>query len=98
MRSVGAVKVAVVDDDGAARATVSALLRDAGCTVVEAADGPSGLQAVSESGAEAVVLDISMPGLDGYEVCRRLRRRYGYRIGILFLSGSRRSPTTVRQG
>jgi DNA-binding NarL/FixJ family response regulator len=84
-----ATKVAVVDDDRRMRATVSTLLREAGCAVVEAADGSSGLEAVHRSNADAIVLDIGMPGLDGYEVCRRLRQRYGYGIGILFLSGSR---------
>jgi DNA-binding NarL/FixJ family response regulator len=82
-------RVAVVDDDRRVRATVSTLLREAGYAVAEAADGLAGLGAVRRSNAEAVVLDISMPGLDGYEVCRRLRQQYGYGIGILFLSGSR---------
>jgi DNA-binding NarL/FixJ family response regulator len=81
--------VAVVDDDRQMRASVSTVLREAGYSVVEAADGLSGLEAVDRSKADAVVLDVSMPGLDGYEVCRRLRERYGYGIGILFLSGSR---------
>jgi len=71
------------------RASVSTVLREAGYSVVEAADGLSGLEAVDRSKADAVVLDVSMPGLDGYEVCRRLRERYGYGVGILFLSGSR---------
>jgi len=81
--------VAVVDDDRQMRASVSTVLREAGYSVVEAADGLSGLEAVDRSKADAVVLDVSMPGLDGYEVCRRLRERYGYGVGILFLSGSR---------
>jgi DNA-binding NarL/FixJ family response regulator len=84
-----AAKVAVVDDDRRMRAAVSLLLREAGFAVVEAADGSSGLEAVYRNDPDAVVLDISMPGLDGYEVCRRLRQRYGYGVGILFLSGSR---------
>jgi DNA-binding NarL/FixJ family response regulator len=84
-----AAKVAVVDDDRRIRAAVCALLCSAGLTVVEAADGSSGLEVVHQSQPAVVVLDISMPGLDGYEVCRRLRQEYGYRIGIMFLSGSR---------
>jgi two-component system, OmpR family, alkaline phosphatase synthesis response regulator PhoP len=84
--------VAIVDDSAGTRAAVSSLLRESGFGVVEAADGAEALRVVETDGVDVVVLDVNMPGLNGYEVCRRLRQRYGYGIGIVFLSGSRTEP------
>jgi DNA-binding NarL/FixJ family response regulator len=90
--------IAVVDDDSGMRAAVAALLEDAGFAAVEAADGGEALRVVDERRVEIVVLDVNMPVLNGYEVCRRLRERHGYGIGILFLSGSRTEPFDVAAG
>jgi DNA-binding response OmpR family regulator len=67
------VKVLVVDDDRELRELIGFALRQAGYQVVEAGDGP---QAVSSHDAEKpdlVVLDVNLPGFDGFEVCRRIR-------------------------
>lgn len=67
--------VLVVDDDTALRIAVSRVLRVAGYDVVVAADGAEALATQRDSPADVLVLDVSMPGIDGLETCRRLRAR-----------------------
>jgi CheY-like chemotaxis protein len=66
--------ILVVDDDAMMRTMFSALLIRWGYTVVEAGDGVEALAAVEQHSVECIVLDVMMPGMDGFEVCRRLRR------------------------
>ncbi len=65
-------KILVVDDDPDMRRLVSAILTENGHRVVEAADGEEGLALADREDPDLMILDILMPGLDGYEVCRRL--------------------------
>jgi DNA-binding response OmpR family regulator len=66
-------RVLVVDDDVTVREVVVSYLRAGGHAVVEAADGSEALRAMRSDPADLVVLDLMMPGIDGLEVCRRLR-------------------------
>ncbi len=66
-------RVLVIDDDVTVREVVVTYLRAAGYDVAEADDGQSGLAAHQQQRADLVLLDVMMPGLDGLEVCRRLR-------------------------
>ena len=61
------------DDEPAVRAALDRALRLEGYEVDLAVDGEEALVALSTRPASAVVLDLLMPGLDGLEVCRRLR-------------------------
>ena len=63
----------VVEDDDDLRQTLARRLSDAGYDVATAATGPDALAAVGEKVPDLVVLDVMLPGLDGIEVCRRLR-------------------------
>jgi DNA-binding response OmpR family regulator len=65
--------VLVVDDERAIRRLLRLYLTDAGYTVAEAADGEAALDQVGRGGIDLVLLDVMLPGMDGYEVCRRLR-------------------------
>ena len=65
--------VLVVDDDDSARHLLTCLLSRQGYTVESAPDGAAALAAVRERGPDVVLLDVIMPGLDGFEVCRRLK-------------------------
>ncbi len=67
--------VLVVDDDPASRMLLRELVLLEGCDVVEAADGPGALAACEAHRPDMVLLDVLMPGMDGPEVARRLRRR-----------------------
>jgi two-component system OmpR family response regulator len=65
--------VLVVDDEEYIRDLVSSAMRIAGFDVRNAGDGQAALSAVNEHRPDLVILDVGLPGLDGFEVCRRLR-------------------------
>ena len=67
-------RVLVVDDDTTIAEVVGDYLRDAGLEFRHVADGPSALSLAKAWQPDIVVLDLMLPGLDGLEVCRRLRR------------------------
>ena len=66
-------QVLVVDDDPTVREVVTSYLRAAGHDVVEVGDGEHAVEAMATAPADLVVLDLMLPGIDGLEVCRRLR-------------------------
>ncbi|MFI5840026.1 response regulator transcription factor [Catenuloplanes sp. NPDC051500] len=68
-------RVLVVDDDPTVSDVVRRYLEQAGCEVRLAADGAAGLAAIAAQRPDLVVLDLMMPGIDGIEVCRVLRRQ-----------------------
>lgn len=76
-------RVAVVDDNVDAAEMLATLLRLRGHEVALAHDGPSALALLDAVRAEVVVLDIGMPGMDGHEVARELRRRPAYARALL---------------
>lgn len=81
--------VLVVDDDAGFRTLVRALLEHVGYRVDEAESGEEGLQRIAAEEHALVLLDIRLPGLNGYEVCRQIRDRYGSKVAIVFVSGER---------
>lgn len=66
-------RVLIVDDDQLVRATTRAMLESADLLVLEAADGPEGLALAAEHQPDAIILDLMMPGIDGYETCEGLK-------------------------
>ncbi len=81
-------RVLVVDDDHTVREVVVSYLRAAGHEVVEAADGTAALQSARQVPADLVVLDLMLPGMDGLEVCRRLREVSDVPVIMLTALGS----------
>jgi two-component system response regulator MprA len=79
------VRVLVVDDEPAVRRALERALRLESYEVALAADGEEALDALAASPADAVILDVAMPRLDGLEVCRRLRKA-GDRTPVLMLT------------
>src|SRR3954447_11058005 len=75
----------LVDDDAPIRRMLERTLSAEGYDVVAAADGGAALAAVERSVPDAIVLDVTMPGLDGLAVTRRLRAK-GLRVPILLLT------------
>jgi len=70
---MNATRVLVIDDDDDIRGLVTELLQRAGLEVDQASDGRAGLRAFHQSPADLVVLDVSMPELDGWETLDRIR-------------------------
>jgi two-component system alkaline phosphatase synthesis response regulator PhoP len=66
-------KVLVVEDDPAALRLIGFTLESAGYEVISAANGIEGLRKAQEEAPDLLVLDLMLPGIDGYEVCHRLR-------------------------
>lgn len=66
-------RILVIDDDGTVRALVRGLLERAGHEVLEAGDGREGVRSLYEQRPDLVLLDVSMPGLDGWETLQRIR-------------------------
>jgi DNA-binding NarL/FixJ family response regulator len=84
--------ILVVDDDADLRELVTTLLTEAGYRVVEADSGEAAVLAVDERPPALVILDVCLPELSGYEVCRQLRLRFGERLPVIFVSGARTEP------
>ena len=78
--------VLVVEDDEGCRALIATSLLRIGCTVHEAASGDAALDLARTARPELVILDISLPRVNGYEVCRELRDSFGESIAIMFVS------------
>jgi two-component system, OmpR family, response regulator MprA len=79
------MRILVVDDDSAVRQALKRALRLEGYDVELAADGTEALETAAGDHPDAIVLDLAMPGLDGIEVCRRLRAT-GNRVPVLMLT------------
>ena len=71
--TAGSARVLVVDDDPTVAEVVAGYLDRAGYTVDRADDGPTALTRAAEHWPDLVVLDLMLPGMDGLEVCRRMR-------------------------
>ena len=79
------MRILVVDDEPAVRVALTRILTGAGFEVLVAGDGPQALDKVAGDAPDAVVLDVLMPGMDGLEVCRKLREMDGD-IPVLMLT------------
>ena len=79
--------ILLIDDDPTLLELLSDHLRTAGYGVRTAGDGVRGLHAATESRPDLVVLDVMMPGMDGWEVCRQLRERSSVPIIMLTAKG-----------
>jgi signal transduction histidine kinase len=72
-RDLNTGRVLIVDDQEANRLLLRDLLESQGHEVAEAVDGVEALQRVADAAPDVVLLDVGMPGIDGFEVCRRLK-------------------------
>jgi DNA-binding response OmpR family regulator len=79
-------RLLVVDDDQLVRDIVCRVLTSAGYEVMVASEGEEALRALETNSADAVIVDIFMPKMDGLEVIREIRNRWPS-VGILAMSG-----------
>ena len=81
--------VLLVDDDSCFRGFVASLLENASIDVVQAGDAAGAMVAAHSRRPDATILDVALPGVSGYGLCRDLRELYGSDLPIIFVSGSR---------
>ena len=91
-------QVLVVDDDELFVQSTRALIESAGFFTFGAGTGEEALRLAREHAPSVVLLDIHLPKLNGYEVCRALRNEFGRSIGIAFVSGSRTDSVDISSG
>jgi len=84
-------KILVIEDDPAGLRLVGYTLKKQGYEVVTASNGLEGLKKAREEGPDLVIMDLMLPGVDGFEICHRLRTEpQTARLPILVLSGKTR--------
>src|SRR3954454_10792680 len=88
-------RLLLVDDEDKLRAMVAAVLRVRGFGVDAAASGRDALDVVEDQSPDLIVLDVMMPDLDGFEVCRRMRND-GVKTPVLFLTARDATEDKVR--
>jgi DNA-binding NarL/FixJ family response regulator len=81
--------VLVVDDDDTFRSLVSEILHRGGYRTRGAATGEEALRVARKKRPSFVLLDVNLPGMSGYDVCRELRAEFGEQLPIVFVSGER---------
>lgn len=80
-------KLLVVDDDPHIRELVRVFLQNEGFDILEAADGQEAMAIMETDQADLVILDIMMPRMDGWELCRELRKHYDIPLLMLTAKG-----------
>ena len=88
-------RLLLVDDEENLRSMLDAALRHSGFDVVPVGSGREALDAVKAERPDLIVLDVMLPDIDGFEVCRRLRTE-GDRTPVLFLTARDATEDTVR--
>ena len=88
-------RLLLVDDEDNLRSMLEAALRHSGFDVHPAADGRTAIAAVPEVQPDLIVLDVMLPDLDGFDVCKRLRST-GDRTPVLFLTARDATDDKVR--
>ena len=85
--SISALRVLVADDELTTRLVLKAALEKSGFDVVQAVDGEDALRQFVEKPCNVVMLDVDMPGLNGFQVCLRLRQTIGNELPIIMVTG-----------
>ncbi len=96
--SEGEIVILVADDDDDVRELIGFRLEHAGYEVVGAADGEQALSLAREHRPDLCVIDVMMPGLDGYEVTQRLRATDGFAETPIMLLTASVEEDAVRRG
>jgi len=85
-------RILVIDDDPDVRGSLSKILTRAGYEVVVAADGAAGIELQHKEPADVIITDIFMPGVDGLQTIRQLKKE-GSGVRIIAVSGGDRTGT-----
>jgi two-component system, cell cycle response regulator len=87
--------VLVADDDGVTRAIVSSWLKRAGYAVIAASDGEQALQLARDQHPDLLLVDVTMPGRDGYDVCRAIQAESTTPPPVIFLTAHTNTDARV---
>ena len=85
-------KILIVDDEEHVRAALKQVLERAGYEVVVAATGDEGLELMKTEGADLVITDVIMPGIDGITTARKIREKYRDTRIIVISGGGKTAP------
>jgi DNA-binding response OmpR family regulator len=88
-------KIIIADDDANIRELVRVLLRNNGFDVCEAADGRDALSKMTTENPDLAIVDVMMPNMDGFELCRKLRRYYE-NLPVLMLTAKAELDSKVK--
>jgi two-component system nitrate/nitrite response regulator NarL len=86
---ITAARILIVDGDHLSRGLMSRVLKRVGYITCEAATGEEALAAAKRERPALVVLEVLLPGVSGFEVCRELKDEFGEALPIVFVSGTR---------
>jgi two-component system KDP operon response regulator KdpE len=89
--------VLVIDDDAGVRQAIQWALEDEGLEVVAAAGGGEALALAAERQPEVVVLDLTLPGINGYELASGLRAGQSRRLAILLITADGQAPAKAQE-
>lgn len=89
MSAAGGAVILIADDDDGFRAYLGVLLDAGGYQTIAAPDAETALELALERRPQLALLDIELPRVGGYQVCRRLRDEFGQEIAIAFVTGTR---------
>ncbi|RRN77699.1 response regulator [Pseudoxanthomonas sp. SGD-10] len=83
-------RILIVDDDPSIVMSLEFLLRKSGSEVYIAINGKEAIEQVDINRPDMVLLDIMMPGIDGYQVCEFVKQNYSQNIKVIFISAKSR--------
>ncbi len=92
--SIGSKSILVIDDDQLVLKLATAFLEPKGFDVITATDGVSGMKLLRESKVDLVLLDVLMPGLDGYKVLQLIREYSS--VPVIMVTGITDKASTIK--
>lgn len=98
MSSKKKLRVLVVDDEPSILMPLEFLMRKSGFQVFIARNGTEAIESIDKELPEVVVLDIMMPDVDGYEVCRHIRRSEEMKDAKVIFLSAKTKDTDIRKG
>jgi two-component system nitrate/nitrite response regulator NarL len=96
--SIPQTSILVVDDDKQFRRLMATVLERAGYSTVEAGTGEEAMEAARRDRPALVLVDVKLPGIHGYEVCRELKEAYGEELPVFLISGERTEAFDLAAG
>jgi DNA-binding response OmpR family regulator len=89
--------IVFIEDEEDVRKAIKYLLEAEGYTCLEATNGPEGIAILSKNPSDLLLLDVMMPGMDGFEVCRIVKNQSELKLPVIFIS-ARSDATDIARG